>query len=57
MKHKSVIVAQSRVLHNIMNLYYQYNLIETGDREEFTMAGFVIRKSLNSTIKNILNKM
>jgi hypothetical protein len=54
MNHESVIVAESRVLHNIMNLYYQYNLVESGDREEFTMAGFVIRKSLNATIKNIL---
>jgi hypothetical protein len=57
MKHESVIVAESGVLHNFMNLYYQYHLIETGDREDFRMAGFVIRKSLNSTIKNILNKV
>ncbi len=56
-KHKNVIVAESRVLHNIMNFYFQYKLIETGDHEDFYLSGFVLKKNVNSKIKNILKKM
>ncbi len=56
-EHKSVIVAESRVTHKILNSYSQYKLKETGDHEDFYMFGFVIRKNLNSKIKQNLKKM
>lgn len=57
LSNKYVLISSKYVINNIMNYYYQYNLVETGEDTYSYVYGFPVRKSLNIKLKTKLRKM
>jgi hypothetical protein len=54
---KHVHVSPEIELRNIVNYYYPFNLIITGEDNYFYLQGFPIRKNLDSTLKKRLKNL
>jgi hypothetical protein len=57
LSNKYALITSYFEAQRLINHYYQYNLIETGDDNFSFMFGFPIRKSLNFKAKNKIIKM
>ena len=55
--HKHVLVGNTRLVCNLRDYYYQYDLHKTGDDIFPYFSGFAMRKNLNAVIKTKLTKM